>query len=72
MRLQSSGKLYGGELCPLIRVEDLRAAMARQRLLQGLHTTGRVQRIGQPPRQYLARRPVHDRHQIQKAPLQRE
>ncbi len=52
---------------PLVGVEDLRPPRA-QRLLQRAHAEGRVHRVRQLPRQHVARRPVHHRHQVEKPP----
>jgi len=66
-RPQNAGKPRRGELATLIGVEDLRAAKPLQSLLQRLNAEVRLQRVRHPPRQHLARGPVHHRHQIQKA-----
>ncbi len=64
--LQESRKLLAGELAALIGVEDLRRAIPADRLLHGLHAEVRRQRIGQPPRQHPATRPIEDRTEIHK------
>ena len=44
-------------------------AISGDSLLQRLNTKAGIQRIGKPPSQNLAGRPIHDCHQIQKAVL---
>jgi hypothetical protein len=61
------GEGLAGELAALIRIEDLRAAVSIQRLLERLDAEPGIERVRQPPGQHVARRPIHDRDQIQKA-----
>ena len=65
MRLQHIREFRAGELAALIGVEDLRCAVAGQRLCQRRRAQVRGQRIRQAPSQHLARRPVQDGAQIQ-------
>ena len=65
-RRQLPGPRRGGELAALVGVEHLRRAAAVEGLGQRVHAKQRVLGRGQPPRQHLARMPVHDRHQVQK------
>ncbi len=51
----------------LVRIHYLLLAISGDCLLQRLNTKAGIQRIGKPPSQNLAGRPIHDRHQIQKA-----
>mgnify|MGYP000276212011 CR=1 FL=1 len=48
-------------------VHDLWLAILGNSLLQGLNKEASIQRILEPPIQHFSRRPIHDRHQIQKA-----
>ena len=64
---QESRELLAGELAPLIRVEDLGAAILRDRLAHGVETEVRGQRIGEPPGQHPATGPVQDRTEIHEA-----
>lgn len=41
-----------------VGIEDLRRAVLRQRLLQGIDAKIHAQRVGQPPGEHLARVPV--------------
>ena len=52
---------------PLVGVENIGRAEARQRLVERRETERRVHRIRQPPCQHRPARPVDDRHQIEKA-----
>ena len=56
----------------LVGVEDLRPAELRQRLLERRKAERDVHRVRQPPRQHRARRPVDDRHEIEKAAPDRD
>lgn len=58
-----------GELAPLIGVEDLGTAILRDGLSYGLKAEVRRERIGQPPRQHPATRPVQDGEEIHEAAL---
>jgi len=70
--LQSPGEGKAGELAALVGVEDLRHAMPGQSLVERVRTEARVQRVRQPSGQHKAARPVHDRHQVEKAALHRD
>ena len=52
------------ELAFLIRIHDLRRAVFADGLVQRVHTEVRMHDVRHQPPQHLARRPVHDRHQI--------
>ena len=67
--LENTGELEAGELAALIRIENLRLAESGQRLGQGFDTEPDIHGVRQPPGENMTRRPVHDRHQIQKAAL---
>src|SRR6476659_10439114 len=54
-------------LAALVGVEDLGFAKPLQSLLQRLNAEIRIHRVRDPPRQHLARGPIHYRNQIQKA-----
>ena len=68
---QEPRELLAGELAPLIGVEDLGAAILRNRLPHGLETEVRRQRIGEPPGQHPATRPIQDGEEIHEAPAHR-
>ena len=72
MVFQESRELLAGELAALVRVEDVRRAIAGQGLLDRLHAEVGRQRVGQPPRQHAATRPVHHREERHKAPRHRK
>lgn len=57
------------ELAPLIGVEDIGTAILRDGLSYGLKAEVRRERIGQPPRQHPATRPVQDGEEIHEAAL---
>ena len=59
---QPPGERLARELAALVRVEDLRARVRLQGLLQRLGAETAVERVRQPPRQHAATRPVHHRH----------
>jgi len=65
---QESRELLAGELAPLVSVEDLRAAILRDRLPHGVEAEVCSERIGEPPGQYPATRPVEHGEEIHKAP----
>lgn len=69
---ESTGELNAGEPAALVAVEDLRSLVAGHCLAQGGDAEGGVHGIGQSPRQNVAARPVHNRHQIQKTAPQRD
>ncbi len=66
MRFQEPRKLLARKLAALIRIEDLWAAMPGNRFLHRVHTEVHRQRIGQPPRQHSATRPVKIAHRYRK------
>jgi len=66
---QESRELLAGELTPLVGVEDLGTAILRDRLPHGVETEVRGQRIGEPPGQHPATRPVEHREEIHKPPM---
>jgi len=70
--LERAGEVEAGELAALIRVEDLRLAVSSHRVAQGLDAEPGVHRVRQPPCQDMARRPVHDRNQIEEPPPHRD
>lgn len=59
---------------PLVKVgvEDLGLAVARQRLLKSLDAERGVHDVTESPAQHRPACPVHDRHQVQKAPPDRD
>ena len=70
--LENAGEVEAGELAALVGVEDLRLAVFGQRLSQGLDAEGGIHGVRQPPSENMARRPVHDRHQVQEPALNRD
>ena len=68
MVFQESRELLAGEWAPLVRVEDGGRAIASQGLLDRLDAEVGRQRVGQPPRQHAATRPIHHREEIHEAP----
>src|SRR4051812_48571492 len=66
--LQHADKVIAGELAALVSVEDLRLSKPSQRLLQRLDTEVGVQGVRQAPGQNGTAVPIHDHHQVQKAP----
>ena len=72
MVFQEPRELLAGELAALVRVEDVRSAVAGQGLLDRLDAEVGRQRVGQPPRQHPATRPVQDREEIHKATRHRK
>ena len=69
---QHPREFLAGELTPLIGVEDLRRAIAGQGVLDRFETEVGGQRVGEPPCQYPATRPVQHGKQIDKATLHRD
>ena len=63
--LEHAGKVEAGELASLVGVEDRRRAVFGQRLGQGLNAEGGIHAVRQSPCEDMARRPVHDRDQVQ-------
>lgn len=55
------------ELTALIGIEDVRPAVFRHRLFQGLDTEFDIHCIAEPPGQHLAAEPVHDSDEVQEA-----
>ena len=72
MVFQEPRELLTGELTPLIRIEDLWAAILRDRLPYRVEAEIRGQRIGEPPRQHPTTRPVQDSEQIDEARVSSE
>ncbi len=68
---QESRELLAGELAPLVSVEDLRAAILRDRLPYRVEAEVRGQRSGEPPGQHPATGPVQNGTQIHEAPAHR-
>ena len=64
---ENPGEFLAGELAALIRVEDLWLTIAGERLPHRVEAEIRGERVGQPPRQHPATRPIQDRTQIHKA-----
>ena len=52
-----------------VRILYFRFSILCDSLLQRLNTEAGIQRVRESPGQYLAYRPIHDRHQIQQAVL---
>ena len=71
-RRQAPGEGEAGELAALIGIENLRLAMASQRLIESLDAKARVQGVRQPPSQHMPTRPIHDRHQVKEASAHRD
>ena len=65
--LQAVCEGLGGELRPLVGVEDLRGPKAPEGLLQGLDAGVGLHGGRKPPGEHRAGRPVHDGDQIAKA-----
>ena len=65
--LEHPGEIRASELAALVGVENFRRAVCRECLLQGGDTEVGGERVGQSPGEYLARIPIHDRHQVGKA-----
>ena len=64
--LEGLDKFVAGKLSPLVGVENLRAPVAAQGLLEGLDTKVRLKGIGNPPGQNFTAVPVHDGHKVHK------
>ena len=69
---QEACELLAGELAPLVGIEDGWGAMLGDGLLHRVEAEIGRERIGEPPRQHPATRPVQDRKQIHEAPRHRE
>lgn len=67
--LERPGEVEAGELASLIRVEDLRRGVSGQRVVQRLDAEEGIHGVRQPPGENMARRPIHDRDQVQEAVL---
>ena len=63
--LQVPGEGAARELAALVGVEDLRRAMAGQRVVEGFDAEARVEGVRQPPGQHMPACPVHDRYEVQ-------
>ena len=63
--LQAPGEGAARELAALVGVEDLRRAMAGQRVVEGFDAEARVEGVRQPPGQHMPACPVHDRYEVQ-------
>jgi hypothetical protein len=78
--LEQTGELAAGELATpslslgqaLVRVENFGLAVLCQRLLQSLDAKLGAEGVRQPPRQHGAAHPIHDYHQVKKAPSHRD
>jgi hypothetical protein len=70
--LYSGNKGIGYGLTTLVGVEDLWLAAPFQRHLQSLQTDLRVKAVGQLPAEHIPEKEIHDRHQVEKAFLQRD
>ncbi len=68
MVLKRLGEIVAGKLRPLVRVEDLRAAISPQRLFERPNAEIRLQGIGKSPGQDSTTVPVHDNNEIHKSP----
>jgi hypothetical protein len=53
LSLQAAHKVGGGELAPLIRVEDLWLTATSQRHFQGVQTEFRVKAVGELPAEHV-------------------
>ena len=69
---EQPGELLARKLAPLIGIEDVRRAIVGQGVPDGLQTEIGRERVGEPPGQHPATRPVEDRKQIHKASRQRD
>jgi hypothetical protein len=69
---QPPRELLARELAAVVRIEDGWRALAGQGLRYRLHAAVGRQRVGQPPRQHSATRPVHHREEIHKATCHRQ
>ena len=69
---EDAGEVEAGELAALVRVGDFWVSVVGQRRIQSVNTEPGVHGVRQPPRQDMARRPVHDGDQVQEATLNRD
>ena len=69
---QQPREVQADELTRFIGVEDLRRAIAGQGFLDRFETEVGGQRVGEPPRQHTATRPVQNGKQIYKAALHQD
>jgi len=60
-----------GELAALVGVEDAGPAVASNRLLHRRNTEVSIHRVGEPPSENLAARPVHNGDEVEEAALHR-
>lgn len=65
--LEWVGEGAAGKLAALVGVKYLRRPEAPQGLVQRFHAEVRGQGVGEPPRQFPAAVPVHDRDPVQEA-----
>ena len=65
---EQAGESLARELAPLIRVEDLRGAVALQGFFNRLHAKSGVHRDRYPPGQRLTAAPVHHNGKVYKPP----
>ena len=68
---QQPRKLLARKLVPVIGIEDFWRAIAVDGLLHRVQTEIGCQRIGEPPGQHPATRPVENRTQVHNAPAYR-
>ena len=64
---QDSGKAIRGVLPSFVGIENLRLGMA-QGFFEGFEAEGGLKGVGDPPGDHIARKPVHDRYEVQKPP----
>ncbi len=69
---EHAGEVEAGKLAALVGVEDFRRGVSDQRLGLGLDAEPGVHGVRQPPGENMARRPIHNCDQIQKAALDRD
>jgi hypothetical protein len=62
------GEGRGRKLRALVAIENLRLAMACQRVFERGQAEGHVHRVRQPLRKNGSGRPINNRHEIEKAP----
>ena len=53
-----------GKLAALVGIHDLGRTVVGKGVLQGFDAELRVHRVRKSPGQHLARRPIHDRHEV--------
>src|SRR5271169_926298 len=69
---QHAGECRAGELAALIRVEDLRLAVASDSVLKRFDAERRLHRDRDAPRQHATAEPIEHNGQIDKAPRHRD